>query len=226
MNLRLIHPDGWKFIAIFALVTCVLGYFSDILLWIGIILTSWCVYFFRTPVRVTPLGDDFVISPADGKVILIKKVVPPASFGMLDEEVYRVSIFLNVFDVHVNKVPVSGVLEKIIYHPGKFVNASFDKASDDNERNTIVIRTEKNIKIAATQIAGLIARRIVCHVAEQSQVVAGQEFGLIRFGSRVDVYLPAGVEPLVVVGQRAIAGETILAHLTSGEKMREGEVRS
>jgi phosphatidylserine decarboxylase len=225
MNLRLIHPDGWKFVAIFALVTCVLGYFSDVLLWLGIILTSWCIYFFRTPVRVTPLGNDFVISPADGKVILIKKVAPPKAFEMSDEECFRVSIFLNVFDVHVNKVPMSGTIEKVIYHPGKFVNASFDKASDDNERNTIVVKNDRGIQVAATQIAGLIARRIVCNVHEKSQVLAGQEFGLIRFGSRVDVYLPVGVEPLVVVGQRAIAGETILAHLTSGEKQREGEVR-
>lgn len=225
MHLRFIHPDGWKFVAIFAIITGVLGYFSDILLWLGIILTSWCIYFFRTPVRVTPLGDDFVISPADGKVILIKKVVPPASFDMFDQECYRVSIFLNVFDVHVNKVPISGTIEKVIYHPGKFLNASFDKASDDNERNTIVVKNDKGIKVAATQIAGLIARRIVCSVYEKSQVLAGQEFGLIRFGSRVDVYLPLGVEPLVVVGQRAIAGETILANLASGEKMREGEVR-
>lgn len=207
-----IHPEGYLFIGIFALASLVLFIIWRPLGWIGVVLTLWCVYFFRDPVRVTPVRDGLVIAPADGKISSVALAVPPAELGLGSESVPRVSIFMSVFDVHVNRSPVSGEIERIVYRPGKFLNADLDKASEDNERNALVVRTPSG-RFGVVQIAGLVARRIVCFVKEGQLVSAGERFGLIRFGSRVDVYLPAGTKPLVAVGQYALGGETIIADL-------------
>lgn len=209
-----IHPEGYLFIGIFALVSLVLFIIWKPLGWIGVILTLWCVYFFRDPVRVTPVRDGLVVAPADGKISSVALAVPPAELGLGSESVPRVSIFMSVFDVHVNRSPVSGEIERIVYRPGKFLNADLDKASEDNERNGLVVRTP-NGRYGVVQIAGLVARRIVCFVKEGQLVSAGERFGLIRFGSRVDVYLPAGTKPLVAVGQYALGGETVIADLAA-----------
>lgn len=207
-----IHPEGYLFIGIFALVSLVLFIIWKPLGWIGVVLTLWCVYFFRDPVRVTPVRDGLVIAPADGKISSVALAVPPAELGLGSESLPRVSIFMSVFDVHVNRSPVSGEIERIVYRPGKFLNADLDKASEDNERNGLVVRTPSG-RYGVVQIAGLVARRIVCFVKEGQLVSAGERFGLIRFGSRVDVYLPAGTKPLVAVDQYALGGETIIADL-------------
>lgn len=212
---RLIHPDGWLFVGIFAVVTLVLMSLSDTLGWLGIILTGWCVYFFRMPVRVPPAHADWIASPADGKVVLIEQVSPPEGLGMTGDNLWRVSIFLNVFDVHVNYIPFGGVIKNVMYHAGQFLNASLDKASALNERNTLLIELESGVQMAVVQIAGLIARRIRCDVKAGDTVKRGDAFGLIRFGSRVDIYLPEGVEPLVSIGQRMIASETLIARIAS-----------
>lgn len=212
---RMIHPDGWLFVGIFALVTLVFMSLSDILGWVGIILTGWCVYFFRMPPRVPPVHADWIASPADGKVVLMEQVSPPEGLGMAGEKVWRVSIFLNVFDVHVNYIPFNGTIKNVMYHPGQFLNASLDKASELNERNTLLIELESGVQMAVVQIAGLIARRIRCDVKAGDAVKRGDVFGLIRFGSRVDIYLPEGVEPLVSIGQRMIASETLIARISS-----------
>lgn len=209
-----IHPEGYLFIGIFALASLVLFIIWRPLGWIGVVLTLWCVYFFRDPVRVTPVRDGLVVAPADGKISSVALAVPPAELGLGSESVPRVSIFMSVFDVHVNRSPVSGEIERIVYRPGKFLNADLDKASEDNERNGLVVRTPSG-RYGIVQIAGLIARRIVCFVKEGQLVAAGERFGLIRFGSRVDVYLPAGTKPLVSVGQYALGGETVIADLAS-----------
>ena len=209
-----IHHDGWKFVAIFAAITLVLYNISPPLGFIGIALTGWCYYFFRSPKRTTPIREGLITSPADGVVCLIEKVKVPGDYEMGEEERTRVSIFLNVFDVHVQRIPLSGEVKKIIYHAGKFLNASLDKASEDNERQTVIVQNG-SIKIAFTQIAGLIARRIRCDIKEGQQVSSGQLYGLIRFGSRVDIYLPPNVSPLVLVGQRMIGGETVVADLNN-----------
>ena len=221
----LIHVDGWKFVGIFAAVTLFLFIVSNFLGVVGLLLTAWCIYFFRNPERVTPKRSGLIISPADGKVVMIKDVVPPQEFDMGTEPLIRISIFLNVFDVHINRIPLSGTLQKIIYHPGKFFNASLDKASDHNERQAIIIESEKGIKLACVQIAGLIARRIRTDIHEGESVQTGYRYGLIRFGSRADIYLPRGVAPLVCEGQYMIGGETVLADLESLESKREGEQR-
>lgn len=208
-----VHREGYKFIAIFAAATLALFMFSDVLGWVGVILTLWCVYFFRDPDRVAPVGESLVLSPADGVINLITKTLPPPELGLGDEALVRVSVFMNVFNCHVNRVPMAGTITKIIYHPGRFINASLDKASEDNERQSFVLEISAKEKIAFTQIAGLVARRIVAFVQEGDALQAGERFGMIRFGSRVDVYLPAGIEPLVRVGQTAIGGETVLADL-------------
>jgi phosphatidylserine decarboxylase len=178
------------------------------------VLTLWCVYFFRDPIRVTPVRDGLVVAPADGKISSVALAVPPAELGLGSESVPRVSIFMSVFDVHVNRSPVSGEIERIVYRPGKFLNADLDKASEDNERNGLVVRTPSG-RYGVVQIAGLVARRIVCFVKEGQLVAAGERFGLIRFGSRVDIYLPAGTKPLVAVGQYALGGETVIADLAA-----------
>lgn len=208
------HPEGRKFVAIFAAITLVLFAIEDVLGWIGVGLTIWCYYFFRDPERVTPDASGLVISPADGVVSLIEPAVPPRELGLPEQELTRVSVFMSVFNCHVNRAPVAGKIEKIAYKPGKFLNASLDKASEDNERNSLVIRMEDDRILTVTQIAGLVARRIVSFTQEGAVLDRGERFGLIRFGSRLDVYLPEGVTPSVKIGQTMIAGETVLADLS------------
>ncbi len=220
-----IHREGYRFIAIFAAVTAVLFLIWQPLGWIGVGLTVWCYYFFRDPPRVTPTRAGLVISPADGVVSLIGPAAPPAELEMGADPLTRVSVFMNVFDCHVNRAPVPGEVVRVAYRPGRFLNASLDKASEDNERNGIVLRMEDDRRIGVVQIAGLVARRIVCEVSEGTRLDAGARFGMIRFGSRLDVYLPDGVAPLVAVGQRMTAGETVLADLASDEPARTGAVR-
>ena len=215
--LKPMHREGWRFVAIFAVVTLIAFLIWEPLGWLGVVLTVWCYYFFRDPVRYTPTRDGLVISPADGVVSLIERAAPPPELGMGPDRLMRISVFMNVFNVHVNRAPVPGVVEKVAYKPGKFLNASLDKASEDNERNSILIRMADGRMLAATQIAGLVARRILCEVREGQSVEAGERFGLIRFGSRVDVYLPEGVEPMVAVGQTMVAGETVLADLEGAQ---------
>lgn len=217
-----IHPAGWMFIALFAISALFLGLFSEMLGWIGVILTAWCVYFFRDPPRVTPMREGIIVSPGDGVVQKIVKCVPPAELELGSEERTRISIFLNVFNVHVNRIPIDGSITKLHYHEGQFFNASLDKASEENERQLIKITTADGISLGVVQIAGLVARRIICDLKDGQSVRAGERFGLIRFGSRVDVYLPAEASPLVIVGQTAVGGETILADLKSNEGERVG----
>ncbi|MCG6857292.1 MAG: phosphatidylserine decarboxylase [Salaquimonas sp.] len=205
-----VHRDGWPFIAAFFIAAIVLGWLWDPLFWIGLFLTGWCAYFFRDPERVTPVSIDFVISPADGRVSAISRAVPPREAGLGDEPLQRVSIFMNVFNCHVNRAPVAGRITRIAHKPGKFLNAELDKASDDNERNTLVIESSHG-SLAVIQIAGLVARRIVCWAHEGEEIGVGERFGLIRFGSRLDVYLPKDAVVTVSPGQTAIAGETIIA---------------
>lgn len=224
-----IHREGMAFIALFSIVTVVLGLFWSPLFVPGVILTAWCAYFFRDPARVTPVREGLVISPADGMVQKVVDAKPPEELGMADRAVPRVSIFMNVFDVHVNRAPIDGTILKMDYRPGKFLNASLDKASTDNERLSYRIETPAEKEIAMVQIAGLVARRIVADVQQGDDVRTGERIGMIRFGSRVDVYLPRGTSVLVCEGQRAVAGETVLADLGGGgrgkEKLRKGEVR-
>ncbi len=216
------HPEGRRFVAIFAAISVALFFLSTFLGWVGIGLTVWCYYFFRDPKRTTPERDGLIISPADGIVSLIEKAVPPPELGMADAPLTRVSVFMNVFNCHVNRAPIAGRIAAVAYRPGKFFNASLDKASIDNERNSLCIEMADGRQIAVVQIAGLVARRIVCFVAPDTTLQTGERFGLIRFGSRVDVYLPDGVAPLVAVAQGMIAGETVLADLTSTEAPRTG----
>jgi phosphatidylserine decarboxylase len=226
-----VHAAGWPFIAIAAIITLFLGLIlGQVVFILGVIVTGWVVYFFRDPARVTPVKEGLVISPADGRIQAIADVVPDKDLGLGEEPRTRVSIFLNVFDVHVNRSPVSGTVSYVHYRPGKFVNASLDKASVDNERNALAITMKgehkyAGQKIGVVQIAGLIARRILCTAQPDDEILAGQRFGLIRFGSRTDIYLPAGVKPLVCIGQRAVGGETVIADMTSEETQRIGEVR-
>jgi phosphatidylserine decarboxylase len=220
-----INRAGWPFIALFAVVTAILAFIAEPLGWLGAIATAWCVYFFRDPDRVVPAREGLVVAPADGTVQLIVPAVPPAELGMGDEPRVRVSIFLTVLDVHVNRTPVAGTVTKTVYNKGKFVNAALDKASEENERMAVRIDLADGRPVAVVQIAGLIARRIICNLAEGRRVLTGERYGLIRFGSRTDVYLPPGVQPQVVVGQKAIGGETVIADLNSTEPPRLGEVR-
>ncbi|MEM1077662.1 MAG: phosphatidylserine decarboxylase [Pseudomonadota bacterium] len=215
------HPEGRKFVAIFAAVALALFLVWEPLGWIGFGATVWCYYFFRDPERVTPTRPGLVISPADGIVSLIEPAVPPAELGMADTPLTRVSVFMNVFNCHVNRAPVPGTVKAVAYRPGKFLNASLDKASEDNERNSLCLEMADGREVAVVQIAGLVARRIVSFVSGGEALATGDRFGLIRFGSRVDVYLPEGVEPSVIVGQTMVAGETVLADLgatTLGEQ--------
>lgn len=211
-----IHPEGYVFIAGFAFAALLLGALSTSLGWIGFIATGWCVYFFRDPVRYTPLDESLVISPADGVVSSVGFFPPPPELGLGAEPMQRIAIFMSVFDCHVNRAPVSGRITRIAYKPGLFLNADLDKASEDNERNGLVIESGFG-RFGVVQIAGLVARRIVCFTRQGETVGVGDRFGLIRFGSRVDVYLPAGAVALVTIGSKAVAGETVLADL--GGKM-------
>ncbi|MCI0746999.1 MAG: phosphatidylserine decarboxylase [Verrucomicrobia subdivision 3 bacterium] len=214
-----IHPEGYIFVAGFAIATLILGSLSGTLFWIGAIATAWCAYFFRDPVRHTPLDDNLVISPADGVVCSVGYFAPPPELGLSTEPMQRVSIFMSVFDCHVNRAPIAGRVTKIAYRPGAFVNAAFDKASENNERNGLVIEAAGS-RFGVVQIAGFIARRIVCFVRQGETIGAGDRFGLIRFGSRVDIYLPGSARPLVTIGSKAIAGETALAELRSNAPRR------
>ncbi len=220
-----IHREGWPFIAVFAVAAVLLGVLWQPLGWLGALLTVWCAFFFRDPDRVTPIRPGLIISPADGLVQMIGNAVPPVELGMGAEPRLRISVFMNVFDVHVNRSPTYGRIVKVAYRPGKFVNAALDKASADNERMSLRLQLDDGREVAFVQIAGLVARRILCWAKEGQQLRAGERFGMIRFGSRVDVFLPDGVQPLVMCGQRTIAGETVLADLDSDEPARQGEVR-
>ena len=220
-----IAREGWPFIAIFGLVSLILYFLYAPLGWIGLVLTLWCVYFFRNPDRVTPEREGLIISPADGIVQMIAEVSPPEELDMGSEPVVRVSVFMNVFDCHVNRIPCDGRIGKLVYVPGHFLNASLDKASDENERQMVRIDLESGAFVGAVQIAGLVARRIVCYLEEDQIVLAGERFGLIRFGSRVDIYLPHGAVSHAVIGQKCVSGETVLADLKSDEAARSGEVR-
>jgi phosphatidylserine decarboxylase len=211
-NLAPIHPEGRRFIAIGAVVALVLLVWLPPLGWIAVLITAWIAYFFRDPARVTPIREGLVVAPADGRVCKAGPVVPPPELGLGSAALPCVSIFMSVFDVHVNRAPVSGRIVRIVYKPGKFFNADLDKASEHNERNGVVLGTPAG-SVGVVQIAGLIARRIVCFVREGDDLRAGERFGLIRFGSRVDVYLPAGSRLTVAEGQRSIGGETALAEL-------------
>ena len=216
------HKEGRKFVATFAVITLVLALIWEPLFWIGVGLTIWCYYFFRDPVRVVPQQQGLVLSPADGVVSLIEQVVPSRDLGLGDDPLTRVSVFMNVFNCHVNRAPIAGRVMQVVYHHGKFLNASLDKASEHNERNSVTIETPQGVRIGVVQIAGLVARRIVCFVQEGDTLDIGHRFGLIRFGSRLDIYLPKGVTPLVSVGQTAVAGETVLADLANPDQQRPG----
>ena len=205
------HREGIKFVAAFAAVTLVLFWIWDPLGWIGVGLTVWCYYFFRDPKRAVPQNTGLMVSPADGVVSLIERVAPPEELGMGPEPLMRVSVFMSVFNCHVNRAPIAGRVSEIAYRPGKFLNASLDKASVDNERNSIRIDMADGRSIAVVQIAGLVARRILCFAVKGQDLRTGERFGLIRFGSRLDIYLPDGVEPQVALGQTCIAGETVIA---------------
>jgi phosphatidylserine decarboxylase len=216
-----IHREGYRFIAGFAVVALLLLMLWPPLGWLAVIATLWCAYFFRDPERVTPARPGLIISPADGHVSSIAEVVPPAELGLGAEPRTRISVFMNVFDCHVNRTPIAGRVTRIVYTPGKFINAELDKASEDNERNALAIEMADGTAIGVVQIAGLVARRIVCFVKEGDSLDTGERFGLIRFGSRLDVYLPPGRPAHVSLGQTAIAGETILCDLESGEGPRD-----
>jgi len=210
-----VNREGYRFIVGFALASLVLSWLWTPLGWIGLVLTVWCVLFFRDPERVTPVREGIIVAPADGRISRIIQAAPPPELGLGERPLMRVSIFMNVFDCHVNRSPVSGRIEKIVYKAGAFINAELDKASENNERNSFII-TAGQSRIGVVQIAGLIARRIVCFTREGVNVGAGERIGMIRFGSRVDVYLPEGVRPLVAEGQTAVAGETVSADLRTG----------
>jgi phosphatidylserine decarboxylase len=209
--LKPMHPEGWKFVPVFAAVTLVLFLIWEPLGWIGVILTIWCYYFFRDPKRSVPQNAGLLVSPADGVVSLIERAVPPEGLGLGPEALVRVSVFMSVFNCHVNRAPIAGKVTAVVYRPGKFFNASLDKASEENERNSLAIELPDGRKIAVVQIAGLVARRILCWTKPGDNLATGERFGLIRFGSRLDVYLPDGVEPQVALGQTMVAGETVIA---------------
>ena len=221
-----IHRAGWPFIGLFAGASVVSGAVFPPLGFAGLLLTAWCVYFFRDPDRVTPERSGLIISPADGVVQMIDQAAPPEELEMGEGLRARVSVFMNVFDVHVNRIPLDGTIARTSYRPGKFLNASLDKASEFNERQSLRLTTADGHDIAFVQIAGLVARRILCHATQGQEFKAGERFGMIRFGSRVDVYLPVGVEPLVAVGQRSVAGETVIADTRAQEPARAGMVHT
>ena len=216
------HREGIKFILIFSVISLILFFIYIPLGWVGIGLTIWCYYFFRDPKRTIPVRDGLLVSPADGVISLIEKTMPPPELDIEKEELTRISVFMNVFNCHVNRSPIAGKVMEINYRPGKFFNASLDKASVDNERNSLVLQIPDGRQIVVVQIAGLVARRIVSFVKPKQTLRIGQRFGLIRFGSRVDIYLPTGVQPLVCIGQTMVSGETVIADLNSKELARDG----
>ena len=216
------HREGIKFILIFSVISLILFFIYIPLGWVGIGLTIWCYYFFRDPKRTIPVRDGLLVSPADGVISLIEKTMPPPELDIKKEALTRISVFMNVFNCHVNRSPIAGKVMEINYRPGKFFNASLDKASVDNERNSLVLQIPDGRQIVVVQIAGLVARRIVSFVKPKQTLRIGQRFGLIRFGSRVDIYLPTGVQPLVCIGQIMVSGETVIADLNSKELARDG----
>ena len=218
------HPEGRKFVAIFAAIAAVLWLVWEPFFWLSVGMTVWCYYFFRDPVRSVAQKPGLILSPADGVISLITKTVPPTEMLLGNKPLTRVSVFMNVFNCHVNRAPMAGEVIAITYHHGKFVNASLDKASEHNERNSLTIEAADKTRIGVTQIAGLVARRIVCFTKVGNSLTVGERFGLIRFGSRLDVFLPEGIEPAVGLGQTAVAGETVLAHL--GEANEEWPTQS
>ena len=205
-----IHVEGYKFLVISGIITLVFYIFSDFLALIGLLLTVWVYYFFRDPERIIIDDDNYLVSPADGEVIKVEEIDGPMELNLENKKFKKISIFMNVFDCHVNRTPCAGKIEEILYKPGKFLNASFDKASEDNERNYYKIKDKQNNDIILVQIAGLVARRIVCETNKDQELKQGERVGMIRFGSRADIYYE-NYEPLVKVGQRAISGETLLA---------------
>lgn len=208
------HPEGRRFVAIAAGIAVLLFFLWEPLGWIGVGLTIWVYYFFRDPERVVPMRPDIMVSPADGVVSMLEPAVPPAELGLGETEMLRVSVFMSVFNCHVNRLPAEGRIEKVAYRPGKFLNASLDKASVDNERNGITVATADGRRYGVVQIAGLVARRILCWSKEGDTLKRGERFGLIRFGSRLDIYLPDGATPMVRIGQTMLAGETVIADLS------------
>ena len=220
-----IHTEGYKFLVIFIAATIVLYFIHGFLGFVGFVLSIWVYYFFRDPDRVSIDDDNYLTSPADGLVLQVLETNGPKELELENKKFTKISIFMNVFDCHVNRTPCAGKISQIVYKPGKFFNASLDKASEENERQMLRLDLEDGRFVGAVQIAGLVARRIVCYLEEGQKVLAGERFGLIRFGSRVDIYLPPGVMPQVVVGQRCVAGETVLADLISDEVSRTGEIR-
>lgn len=205
------HPEGYRFVGIFAAITLVLFLIWHVLGWIGVGLTIWCYYFFRDPKRSVPQGDTLVLSPADGVVSLIEPAMPPLELGLGQQALTRVSVFMSVFNCHVNRAPVAGRVVTVAYHPGKFLSASLDKAAEENERNGVTLQMADGRLLGVVQIAGLVARRILCFTAPGQSLQAGERFGLIRFGSRLDIWLPEGCTALVAVGQTMTAGETVIA---------------
>jgi phosphatidylserine decarboxylase len=219
------HREGWRFVAIFLVGTLLLFWLWAPLGWLGVVLTLWCAYFFRDPPRTVPTRAGLVVSPGDGVVQLIERAPPPPELDMGSDPKLRISIFLNVFNVHINRLPLGGTVGKLVYRPGKFLSADLDKASEENERQSIRVDLDGGRQLAVVQIAGLVARRIVCDLREGQVVATGERFGLIRFGSRCDVYLDDDMVPLVDVGMTAIGGETVIADAQAQEAPRRGEVR-
>jgi phosphatidylserine decarboxylase len=217
-----IHPAGWPFIALFFAAAVVLGFLWEPLFWLGLVVTLWCAYFFRDPHRVTPTDPALVVSPCDGVVAAVHERVPPPELELGTQPLPCVGIFMNIFDVHVNRTPVAGQVQTLAYHKGQFLNASLDKASDLNERQSFRIETAAGRQVGIVQIAGLVARRIKAFVEAGRVLLPGERIGLIRFGSRCDVYLPEGVVPCVLPGQRAVAGETVIADLGGPQRKLEG----
>lgn len=209
------HPEGRKFVAIAAAIALVLFVIWEPLGWIGVGVTVWVYYFFRDPERVTPARAGIMVSPADGVVSLLEPATPPAELGLGDAPMTRISVFMSVFNCHVNRIPAEGRITAVAYHEGKFLNASLDKASTDNERNGIAVELPDGRRYGVVQIAGLVARRILCWSVVDEVMARGQRFGLIRFGSRLDIYLPQGAEPVVEIGQTMVAGETVIATLSA-----------
>ena len=216
-----VHGEGYKFLAVGAIVALLLFWLWPPGAWVAVLALAYVAYFFRDPPRVTPLREGLIVAAADGRVSSIERVRPPRELGLGDEPRIRISIFLSVFDVHIQRAPVAGRIVRSVYTPGTFLNAALDKASEENERRALVISTPTGVDVGVVQIAGLIARRIVTFAQEGDSIGIGERFGLIRFGSRVDLYLPPEHGALVAVGQRAVGGETIMADLKSAEPERE-----
>ncbi len=217
-----IHPAGYPFILICLSTTAFFSYFfGSNATFVGFLISLWCIYFFRNPIRYTPQHKSLVISPADGRIILIAKEVPPSKLNLPGKDYTKISIFMNVFDVHVNRSPMEGVVIKKSYFPGSFLDASLDKASEKNEQLSVTLKTTYGNTIAFVQIAGFVARRIICSINEGSEMKCGQQFGIIRFGSRVDVWLPNPIYTKVLVGQKTYAGETILGEFEPSSTLRK-----